>query len=73
MAKIVGILLIVIGLTAAVWGGFTYTKREKLVDIGPIEATRTTERHIPIPPIVGVVTLVAGVVLVAVGRRASSS
>jgi len=69
MARIAGFGLIVVGLMVAIWGGFTYTKREKIVDIGPIEATRTTEKHIPISPVIGVVTLVAGVVLVASGKR----
>ncbi len=69
MARIAGFVLIVVGLLVAVWGGFTYTKREKIVDIGPIEATRTTEKHIPVSPAIGVVTLVAGVVLVTSGKR----
>ena len=69
MARIIGILLIVVGLAAAVAGGFWYKKREKIVDIGPIEATRTTERYFPISPLVGVATVVAGVVLVAVSKR----
>ena len=69
MAKIVGIVLILVGLVAAIGGGFWYKKREKIVDIGPIEATRTSERYFPVSPVVGVVTMIAGVALVAVGKR----
>jgi uncharacterized membrane protein YidH (DUF202 family) len=69
MARTVGIVLIVVGLIASIWGGFTYTKREKIVDIGPIEATRTTEKHIPISPVIGVVSLIAGVTLIITGKR----
>jgi len=69
MARIAGFVLIAVGLLAAIWGGFSYTKREKIVDIGPIEATRTTEKHIPISPVVGVVSIVAGVALIATGKR----
>ena len=69
MLKIVGILLILVGLAALVTGGFWYKKREKIIDIGPVEATRTVERHLSIPPVAGIVTIVAGVVLVAAGKR----
>ena len=69
MAKIIGILLIAVGLVAAIGGGFWYKKREKIIDIGPIEATRTSERYFPISPAVGVATMIAGVVLVAVRKR----
>ena len=69
MARIAGIVLITIGLIAAIWGGFSYTKREKIVDIGPIEATRTTEKHVPISPVIGVVSIVAGVALIVAGKR----
>jgi uncharacterized membrane protein YidH (DUF202 family) len=69
MARIAGLVLITIGLIVAIWGGFSYTRREKIVDIGPIEATRTTEKHIPISPVIGVVSLVAGVALIVAGKR----
>jgi uncharacterized membrane protein YidH (DUF202 family) len=69
MARIAGIILITVGLIAAILGGFSYTKREKIVDIGPIEATRTTEKHVPISPVIGVVSIVAGVALIVAGKR----
>ncbi len=69
MTKIIGILLIVVGLVVVVGGGFGYTKREKILDVGPIEATRTSEKHFPVSPAIGIATLIAGVVLVAVRKH----
>ena len=69
MNKTLGMILVVLGLIGLVWGGFTYTTREKLVDIGPIHATREQTHNVPLPPIAGAVALIAGVVLLVAGRR----
>ena len=69
MASLVGILLIVVGIIGLAYGGITYTRKEKVVDIGPIEATRETHERIPLPPIVGGLSLVAGVVLLVAGAK----
>ena len=50
-AGIVGIILIVIGVIALVWGGITYTKHEKVLDLGPIQATAERQKTIPFPPV----------------------
>jgi uncharacterized membrane protein len=68
-AGIIGIILIVIGVVALAYGGFTYTKREKVLDIGPIEATAEKEKTIPLPPILGGACLVGGILLVIAGSR----
>jgi hypothetical protein len=68
--KIFGSILIALGLFGLAWGGFTYTTREKVVDIGPIHATRDEAHHIPLPPIAGAVVLVGGVALLLAGKRA---
>jgi hypothetical protein len=67
--KALGAILIVLGLVGLVWGGFTYTTREKVVDIGPIHASRDKTNNIPLPPIVGALALVGGIALLAVGRK----
>ena len=69
MNKMVGVILIVVGLCGLAWGGFTYTTREKVVDIGPIHATREQTHNIPLPPIAGALALIGGVVLLAAGKR----
>jgi len=65
MAKTVGVILIVLGLVGLAYGGFSYTRREKVLDIGPIEATKETTRTVPMPPIAGALALICGVALVA--------
>jgi len=67
--KVLGAILIVLGLVGLVWGGFTYTTKEKVIDIGPIHATRDKTNNIPLPPIVGALALVGGIALLAVGRK----
>lgn len=66
---IIGIALIVLGLAAFALGGISYTDREKVLDIGPIEATTEQRKTIPLPPVLGGAALVAGVVLVIAGAR----
>jgi hypothetical protein len=63
------VILIVLGLFGLAWGGFTYTTQEKVVDIGPIHATREKTHDVPIPPIAGALALIGGVALLAVGRK----
>jgi hypothetical protein len=67
--KLIGSLLIVFGLVALLVGGFSYTKREKVLDIGPIEASTETRKTVPISPIVGIAALATGAVLLVVGTR----
>ena len=66
---IIGILLIVVGIIALAYGGFTYTKREKILDIGPIQATAERKETVPFPPILGGLCLVGGIILVVAGGR----
>ena len=61
--RIIGILLIVLGLVALAYQGITYTKTEKVLEVGPITATKETKKTIPLPPVLGGVALLAGVVL----------
>ena len=68
-AGIVGILLIAIGIIALAYGGFTYTKREKVLDIGPIQATAERQKTVPFPPILGGLCLVGGILLLVMGSR----
>jgi hypothetical protein len=64
-----GVVLIVLGLVGLIWGGFSYTTRKTVVDIGPIHATRDQTHNIPLPPIIGALALVGGVVLFVGGKR----
>jgi uncharacterized membrane protein len=66
---VLGILLVVLGGLALVYQGFSYTRQEKVLDIGPIHATADTQEHVPLPPIVGGLALAAGAVLLAFGAK----
>jgi uncharacterized membrane protein YidH (DUF202 family) len=68
---IVGIILIAIGIVALAYGGITYTKREKVIDAGPLQVSANREKTIPLPPILGGICLVGGVILLLAGNKSS--
>ena len=67
--KAIGIVLIVIGIMALIYGGFTYTTQKKVLDVGPIQATKSENHTVPLPPILGALALVGGVVLLVTDKR----
>jgi hypothetical protein len=67
--KTLGVILIVLGLFGLAWGGFKYTTREKIVDIGPIHATRDEKHNVALPPIAGAVAVVGGIVLLVARKK----
>jgi uncharacterized membrane protein YidH (DUF202 family) len=69
---VIGILLIVFGVFALAYGGFSYTKKEKVIDLGPLQATTEEHKTVPLPPILGGAALVAGVVLLVLGNKKST-
>jgi uncharacterized membrane protein YidH (DUF202 family) len=69
IVKLIGILLIVAGIAALAMGGFSYTKREKAVDLGPLEGTTEQHTTIPLSPIVGLAAVAGGIALVVVGSK----
>jgi hypothetical protein len=68
-ARVAGIVLIVIGLVGLLWGGFSWTNEKTVIDIGPVEAKTREQKTIPVPPLVGGIALVAGIVLLVVPAR----
>jgi hypothetical protein len=69
VTKLMGVVLIVLGVVALAYGGISYTRREKVVDIGPIEATAEKRETIPLPPLLGGLALAGGVVLLIYGAK----
>jgi len=68
-AAMLGLVLIVLGIAALAYQGFTYTSRETVLDIGPLHATAERQKTVPLPPILGAAAVVGGVVLLVIGMR----
>lgn len=68
---IIGTLLIILGVIAFAYQGFTYTTTEKAIDLGPIQVTAEKQHTFPLPPVVGAIAIVGGIFLLATsGRKA---
>lgn len=71
-AALAGLILIILGVVALAYQGITYTTQKKVLDIGPIQATKEEHKTIPIPPILGGLALVGGIALmIGSGKRDS--
>jgi drug/metabolite transporter (DMT)-like permease len=68
MQKTIGILLIVAGLAMLIWTGFSYTKRENVVDVGPVHISADQQKTVTWPPYAGGILVVVGVVVLVAGR-----
>ena len=69
---LVGIALILLGIVAFAYQGISYTSREKVIDVGPLQASVDTKKTIPLSPLLGGLVFVGGIVLVVVGTKKSS-
>ena len=65
----IGILLIVLGALVLAYQGINYTREKKVLDVGSVHLTAETHERIPLPPILGGLALIGGVVLVMLGAR----
>lgn len=69
MNKSVGLILIVLGAVLLIWTGFTYTKKEKLVDLGPIQVSANRQKTVNWPPYAGGIVLLAGIVILVSSKK----
>ena len=69
MRRAVGIVLVIVGIVALVWGGVFWTNRETVLDAGPLQVTAEEREGVPLPPVLGVIALVGGIVLLLVPDR----
>jgi hypothetical protein len=69
MQKPIGILLIVIGGIMLIWTGFSYTRKEKVVDAGPIHISADRQESVNWPPYAGGILLLAGIVVLVTGKK----
>src|SRR5262249_21034184 len=67
--KIIGIALIVLGVLGLAYGGFSYTKEKKVIDLGPVQATTRTEETVPVPPLLSGAAVAGGIVILVVSAR----
>jgi uncharacterized membrane protein YidH (DUF202 family) len=67
--KPLGIVLVILGVLALIYGGFNYTRERTVIDVGPLKATATEHRTLPISPIVGAVAIVGGLLLIVAQQR----
>jgi uncharacterized membrane protein YidH (DUF202 family) len=70
--KIVGVLLIILGVIALAYGGFSYTTTKKAVDMGPIQINQKENHSVPLPPVLGVIAIVGGGTLLYFGAKRPS-
>jgi hypothetical protein len=66
-----GVFLVLLGVAALVYQGITYTTRETVLDLGPIQATKETTKTMPLPPVLGGMALLGGVFLIVLGAKRS--
>jgi len=71
--SIVGFVLLILGIISLAYQGFSYTTQKKVVDIGPIHATKNEEHNIPLPPVLGGLMMVSGIVLLVSGSKNAKS
>jgi uncharacterized membrane protein YidH (DUF202 family) len=67
--KVIGLLLVLVGVLALVYGGVSYNRQKTIVDVGPFSATATEQKNIPLSPIVGGIALIGGVLLLVIPRK----
>jgi drug/metabolite transporter (DMT)-like permease len=67
--KPLGLILVVLGVLALVYQGFTYTTQKKVLDVGPIQATKQERHTVPLPPILGALALIGGVIILVSDRK----
>jgi hypothetical protein len=70
--RAIGVILIILGILGFAFGGFSFTRREKVADIGPLDVTKTERERVPIAPIASGIAVVAGLALVFAGNRGRS-
>ncbi|HWD89844.1 MAG TPA: hypothetical protein VG367_17050 [Mucilaginibacter sp.] len=71
MNRNIGIILIVIGAAMLIWSGFSYTTREKVVDIGPLQVEANKKHNVTWPPYVGAIFLVGGIIVLVTAKKSS--
>jgi hypothetical protein len=67
--KLIGFVLVVLGVLALLYGGISYNRQRTVLDVGPFKATAVEQKNIPVSPIVGGIALLGGIILLVVPRK----
>lgn len=68
-STIIGIILVLLGIAVLVFGGFSFVQEETVIDLGPLDVEAQERETIPLPPILGAISLIGGILLIALGSR----
>lgn len=71
MNRNLGIILIIIGAAMLIWTGFTYTKKEKVIDAGPLQVSVDRQKTVNWPPYLGAVLLIGGIIIIITGKKST--
>ncbi len=71
-ASLAGLILLILGVLSLAYQGITYTTQKKVLDVGPLQATKEEKHTVPLPPVLGCLALMGGVVLLATGAKNDS-
>ena len=66
--SILGLALVILGIIALAYQGFSYTVPKKEVDLGPIQVTKEEKHNVPLPPILGALALIGGIIVLVTDR-----
>lgn len=67
--KIIGGILLILGIVALIYGGINYTDQKTVLEVGSLNVTATDHKRFPVPPVVGALAVLGGVALIVVNRR----
>jgi len=70
--RTIGIILIIIGAVMLIWTGFSYTKKEKVIDAGPLEVTADKQESVNWPPYLGGILLIGGIIITASSKKSAA-
>lgn len=71
--KIIAIALLIIGAAMLIWTGFTYTKKEKIVDAGPIQVSADKQKTVNWPPYAGGILVIGGIILLVASKKGAAA
>lgn len=69
MNKTLGVILLAVGIIMLIWTGFTYTKKEKVIDAGPLQVSADKQHTVNWPPYAGGILVIGGIILLLAGKK----